>query len=465
MAAKSKPTINEILKLLAPLHGEPALAARPDDPLVDHLMVMVLGLYTTPEDARAAVRSLFDGGLDFNEIRVSGLFDIETLIKSYVPKDVLREAAYAVRMALQDVWDNSHGLDLEPIRGRTPEDARGFLKHLPNIPGGPAALVFQLASGDKYLALGPREQHFMDRVGILPRAKTPDRIRKAVERKVKPADRARFTWVIGASAHLCETEEDFDPKHPVGKLLLRIGAKELKVREQERKRREKEDERLRKIEEKERIKREREEERLRKKEEAARQKRLAAERREAAIAKKKAAAKKKAEMLKKKQAAAKKKAVMLKKKQAAAKKKAAVLKKQKAAAAKKKAAMLKKKKVAAAKKKAAMLKKKKAATKKRASAKKKTARTAKRSKARKTTKRRTVKKKTVKRKAAKKKTVKRKTTKRRAVKKKTVKRKGAKKKTIKRKAAKKKTVKRKAAKKKTAKRKAAKKKKTSRRRK
>ena len=410
MAGK-KPTINEVLTLLEKQFGEPPLLETSDDPLMDHLLVAVLADYAGIDGAREIVRALSEQFLDFNEARVSPLFELEEVIAPWVKADRRREAANHLRYAMQDVWDGSHGQDLEPLRDAPPAEQRQFLKHLPNIPGGAAALIFQIATGDKRLAFGPNEEHLLKRLGMLPRSTTRERVRQAVERKVKPADRLRFAWLFGNGAHLFET--DFDAKHPFCKLLVRVNARELVVREQERKREEArkkaeekqrklEEERQRKAEERERIKRE--------KEEAKKQRKLEMEKRKA-------------------EAAAKKKAAAATKKAAAAKKKAAAAAKKKAAAAKKKAAAAKKK-AAAAKKKAAAAAKKKAAAAKKKAAKKKPA-----------------KKKAVKKKAAKKKPVKKKAAKKKVVKKKAAKKKAAKKKAAKKKAAKKKAAKKKAARK------------------
>ena len=369
MAAKAgkKPTISEILKLLEKQFGNPPLLDQADDPLMDHLLVAVLADYAGIDGAKKIVKALSEQFLDFNEARVSPLFELEQVIAPWVKEDRRREAANHLRYALQDVWDGSHGHDLEPLRGAAPADQREFLKHLPNIPGGAAAIIFQIATGDKRLAFGPGEEHLLKSLGMLSRSTTQERIRQAVERKVKPADRLKFAWLFGNAAHLYET--DFDPKHPFCKLLVRVNARELIVREQERKReeaRKKAEERQRKIDEERQRKAEERERKKREKEEAKAKRKAEMEKRKAeAIAKKKAAA------AKKKAAAAKKKAAAIaKKKAAAAKKKAAAVKK-KAAAAKKKAAAAKKKAAVAAKKKAAAAKKKAAATKKKAAAKKK----------------------------------------------------------------------------------------------
>ncbi len=224
-----KPNLAEVLEVLDDLQGKPIHLERADDPLLDHLLVGVLALHAGVGKAKEALRALSAAYLDFNEVRVSGTGEIRTALEPFVPAERLPQAAWDLRMALQDVYDATHGLDLEPLRGREPEDLRHFATRLPNTAGGPAALVFQLAVGEKHLALGPLEHRLLDRLGLLPRAATPARVRQAVERLIKPGERTRFAWVTGASARLFE--HDFDVKHPFCKLLVECRAKELGERE------------------------------------------------------------------------------------------------------------------------------------------------------------------------------------------------------------------------------------------
>jgi hypothetical protein len=418
-APAKKPTLAQILDALEGLHGKPVLLDRLEDPLIDHLLVAVLGLYTAEKDAREGVRALSQAFLDMNEARASPLAELKQVLEPHLPAERLEKAAYDVRMALQDVWDGCHGLDLESLRGRTPEDQRAFLKDLPNTPGGPAALVFQVALGEKSLTLGPREKNLLSRFGLLPRSSTPQKLRQNMERKIKPAERMRFTWLTGAASRMYE--EDWDESHPFCQLLIAAKAKEVVERERARKRdeiRRVQEEKKRKIEEARRQKaeavaakkRERDEKRRQAEEarkareaekkrqiqearkkaqderkaaiearrrEAADKKRALADARRKAVEEKKRAAeeKRKAEAAKKKAEADRKKAEAARRKAEAAKRKAEAAKK-KAEAAKKKADAEKKRKAEAAKKKAEAAKKKADAEKKRkadAAAKKKAA--------------------------------------------------------------------------------------------
>jgi hypothetical protein len=243
-----KPSLEQVLTTLESLYGLPQHAERPDDPLLDHLLVGVLSTHAGASKAREALRTLTGSYLDLNELRVSPKSEIEHALAPFVPAERLPQAAWDLRMTLQDVFDGTHGLDLEPLRGRDPEDLKHFLTKLPNIPGGPAAMVLQLAVGEKHLVLGPLETHLLERFGMLPRAATPHRVRVAVEKLVKPGDRLRFAWVTGAAAHLFEKDAELDPQHPFVRLLIDARAKELADRE-----RRKKDEAIRKKAEEKRL--------------------------------------------------------------------------------------------------------------------------------------------------------------------------------------------------------------------
>jgi hypothetical protein len=345
-APARKPTLAEVLGVLEKIAGSPMSAERAEDPLLDHLLVGVLGRHAGQEKARQGIRALSEAFLDFNEVRSSPLFEIEEILKPFVPPGTTRKAAWDVRMALQDVFDGTHGLDLEPLRSREPEDQRVFLKDLPNTPGGPGTLVFQLALGEDRLALGPRERHLLERLGMLPRASDAKRVRAAVERMVPASARAHFTWVTGATAHLFEKGE-LPPDEPFVQLLVACRAKELAEREKEKKReelRQKAEEKQRQVDEARRLK----------VEEAERKKREVEEGKKAAQKAKEDAAKKRVvEAEKKRKEAEEKKKAAKKAKEDAAKKKAAEQKKaaeHKKAAEQKRAAEQKK---AAAKKAAA----------------------------------------------------------------------------------------------------------------
>jgi len=191
--------IDQALEVLSKVHGRVRTAARPEDPLLDHLLVGVLSAQVDEERAAKAARALSEAFLDLNEARVSPLSELASVLEPSLG-EAAWEGALQVRNALQDVFEGTHGLDLEPLRGREPEDQRKFLKELPHTIGGPGAAVFQLAVGEDRLALPPAEQRVLGRLGLLPRSANPVSVRKSLERQVKPADRMKFAWAFGSHA-------------------------------------------------------------------------------------------------------------------------------------------------------------------------------------------------------------------------------------------------------------------------
>jgi len=191
--------LSEALDVLGKLYGKPRSAEHPDAPLLDHLLVGVLSAWVDREKAGRAARALSESFLDLNEARVSPLAELTAVLEPSMGSHAA-EGADAARTALQDVFDGTHGLDLEPLRGREPDDLRKFLKELPHTMGGPAASIFQHALGDKHLALMAPEARVLDRLGLLPRSATPAKVRQALEKQVKAPERLNVAWSLGSHA-------------------------------------------------------------------------------------------------------------------------------------------------------------------------------------------------------------------------------------------------------------------------
>src|SRR5436190_6565789 len=179
------------LEMLEKRYGRPRTAERDEDPLLDHLLVGVLTKWVDRERALKAIRAVTESFLDLNEARVSPIHELIAVLEPIFgasERENVGEAADEFRNALQDVFDGTHGLDLEPLRGREPDDLKKFLKELPHTMGGPSAVIFELALGDEHLALIPPLQRVLDRLHLLPHATTPHRVRLALEKQVKPPD-------------------------------------------------------------------------------------------------------------------------------------------------------------------------------------------------------------------------------------------------------------------------------------
>ena len=73
MTAKTvkRPDLPGVLDAIEPIFGGPSFSDRPEDPLLDHLLVAALAPRVGAAAARACVRALSVAFLDLNEARSS----------------------------------------------------------------------------------------------------------------------------------------------------------------------------------------------------------------------------------------------------------------------------------------------------------------------------------------------------------------------------------------------------------
>lgn len=335
--------------------------------LIQQGLVAVLMRNLTAAQAKAGLERLVKSYEDWNELRVAQAQEIATHLKG--PKRATLAAARDVKTYLQEVFQQSHGIDLEFLR-EDPQSAARFVAQLPFLSFAVGTWLLWLARGGD-VPITPGLVRVLDRVGLVPRSPSIKRARAGIEPLIAPGDEQRFLMHFGHVAeHWC------DPRKPIcwecplvsdckqGRKVYkdwqaqqaRLAAQRAREEErlarqaaQEAERQRREEERARKKAEKkaalEAKKRKREEERQRKRRE--REKAKAA--REAARAKEKAAREKA-----RKEAAAKREA----ERKREAQKKAALKKASQKKAARKKAA----KKAPAAKKRATRSRKGSAST-------------------------------------------------------------------------------------------------------
>ena len=360
--------------------------------LLEQGAIVVLMRHMTQNQAEASVKAIKAAYEDWNEVRVAQSQEIAQSLRTSSRKKGIallrdrRETAMALKEYLQDVFQETHHLDLEELR--EDEQTAGKAAASLEVLGLPGAAYLLYIANEGQVPVHIQLVKLMDRLELIPRTSSLKKARTTIEPLVPKGKELEFTLTFH---EILERWDDEDAPiyvtvkalaaTPYGKRMIQereasiARAEAAAKREEERIR--KEEERERKKAEAEARKRTRELERKRKAEE----KKLAEAKAKAA-----AADKKKKEAQKKRDEAAKKKAA----KKASSKNKASSTKgTQKKGAAKKTVS----RKSTASKKKSTAKKSasKKSASKKKPAASKKTA--SKKSSSKKTTKKRVSKKK------------------------------------------------------------------------
>lgn len=346
--------------------------------LVDQGAVLVLMRYLTEKQAVQSIRALKEEYVDWNEARVSQAQEVASHLKTSSRKKGparlidLTPAARALKEYLQEVFQVTHGLDIEFLREDTVAAGK-VVSELSTLGLTGGGYLLWLAN-DRQVPVHPTLVRILDRLGLIARTTSMKKARASIEPLVPKGKEREFTLCFHEIA-----ERWNDPDQPIyvtvealrsipaGKKAYRDRQAQL---EREEVRRQRDEERQRKAEERERERQRREDERARKKAEADERKRVREEERKKKAAereKEKKRRQKEAEAARKKKKAAADRKQAAQKKKAAARKKAAGGKKTKTTRKKAAAASSKKKKTA---KKSSAKKAKKAPAKKKAAAKK-----------------------------------------------------------------------------------------------
>ena len=145
------------------------------------------------------IELLRDAYVDWNELRVAQAQEISAFLKPAHLGDKVIPVARDVREYLQEVFQRSHGLDLEFLRDDPVASAR-FISILPFIGTATASYLMWIASGQE-LPVTPTLVRVLDRIGLVARqGGSMKKARVAIEPLVPEDDRLGFVVKFGEIA-------------------------------------------------------------------------------------------------------------------------------------------------------------------------------------------------------------------------------------------------------------------------
>lgn len=278
--------------------------------LLEQGAVIVLMRHMTQTQAEASVKALRSTYEDWNEVRVAQSQEIAACLRTSSRKKGVtllrdrRETAMALKEYLQDVFQQTHHLDLEELR--EDDQTAGKVSQSLGVLGFPGAAYLTYLANDDQIPVHLPLVRLLDRLGLIPRTTSLKKARASIESLVPKGKELAF--VLAFHEILERWDDEHQPIYLTVKALRETpyGEKTAKERESAIARAEaaakREEERIRKEEERERKKaeaearkRQRELERKKKAEE----KKLAEARAKSAAADKKKSASKKAASKKK----------------------------------------------------------------------------------------------------------------------------------------------------------------------
>lgn len=200
MATKKSDRISKLLSSVELRTELPGSLA--DRTLLEHGMFAVLLRHMAAPKALSALSSMSKAFPDWNELRVSQAQEIADAMaprsKSKTRNASLLEAARAAKEYLFQVFQETHGLDLEFMR----TDPSSGVKQLSAIPvlGNELAAYLAWVAEDHALPVSGGIVRVLDRLGAMARTSSMKKARESLEPLVDAQDALRFGMVVGMVA-------------------------------------------------------------------------------------------------------------------------------------------------------------------------------------------------------------------------------------------------------------------------
>jgi endonuclease III len=190
---KKSDSTAKLLEKIVPLY--PAPEPLPGVNLVQQGMYATLLHKLSPAEAKSALATLTKAYSDWNELRVAQAQEINTHL-DLGPKGI--KVAADVRDYLQEVFQRSHGMDLEFLRDDAGSTQR-FVSILPFMGMSTAHYLLWLAS-DKDLPVTPALVRVLDRIGLVPRTASIKKARTSIVPLIEKGNELEFAYKFGEVA-------------------------------------------------------------------------------------------------------------------------------------------------------------------------------------------------------------------------------------------------------------------------
>ncbi|MBK7877163.1 MAG: hypothetical protein IPJ77_15705 [Planctomycetes bacterium] len=180
--------------------------------LLEHGMLAVLLRHFDQRKAEAAIAALKKGYADWNEMRVAQTQEVAAQMLGLgrrAPRsdvDPVLAAARDVREFLQEVFQKTHGLELEFLREDLSASSK-LVQQMPHLGLASGGFLLWLA-GDRQLPVHAAMVRVLDRLGLVTRAGLAKKARDVVGPLVPEGSELRFVQILGEVAdRWCDTRK------------------------------------------------------------------------------------------------------------------------------------------------------------------------------------------------------------------------------------------------------------------
>jgi len=198
--------LSDLLRPLEKLYGTKRKVKQKT--ILEQALLGILSIGTSTTHAVAALRSLTEEFVDWNELRISQANDINEVIE---PHQVPSECGAGIRHFLNCIYNEVHCLSLEFLDQEKTENAYQWLMGLEGSPPQAAAEVALVWFGGRFLPVDRELSRALKRLHLVDENASEQAIRRGLQRLVKRPDYYRFYRLMTDHASMvCKPEEFVD---------------------------------------------------------------------------------------------------------------------------------------------------------------------------------------------------------------------------------------------------------------
>jgi endonuclease III len=174
-------------------------------PILDLILFHKFHFHFEPDEALANFRRLKNTFVDWNEVRISSVREIQEVV-GFGPESL--EIAIFIKDLLEHLNRRLHHLDLEFLASQTVSEIREFLKGIRGLDPSTVNLILRLRKDYPVLPLTPAMEASLDRIGVLRRGDSRDRKSRLLHELVDPQSALVFHhFFLDHSRRTCPPDE------------------------------------------------------------------------------------------------------------------------------------------------------------------------------------------------------------------------------------------------------------------
>ncbi len=193
-----------VYKALRKKFGASSAYAKKDP--ADHIVFSMLLSDTTPEKAQKAFAALKSAYVDWNEVRVTSIREISSLIGS---KGCAPKRSESIKAFLQRLYLDTNMVSMQPVRKMSTKRAKEYVEETTGLPSEQVATILLEAFDIPVVPINKQIKYALVRLGLVKMGSTPRQVQKMFLRlasKGKAATAYRVLHIL-STEHCCEKEQ------------------------------------------------------------------------------------------------------------------------------------------------------------------------------------------------------------------------------------------------------------------